>query len=634
MDAKCKVEKYFLYVLSSKMDEDVLMNLLNKSTNVTSKLDEDDEDEDEGETISLSVRQPSFSNLTGHMVPKGQVSGTTLDSVDEDHAGKQTAVFTDPKSSSSAVYKSSSSVNYEINKIMEEEDDEEPEAGGISLGYRQPSFSRLDEVNPILKGDIPVKNIPTIIDEEGNNDAQLVNQLAARNAKRWKEIGYEPENNFVKNCSYQNFRITETILAPKHLSQSQNIFTTKNDKLHLAHAGSLFTSNDHLKLEMPDEKEENHQYMENLSEAEDEMDGLPQEYHLQLEEISKGQGYDSEQGSSRIPERIKEMLDFDNVPKESLTYLAMCQVSIVGYTKKSYQKTMRALEKYLNRCIKNGYIMESQYISDIIESNKQGFNELAGADQPTPQQILQDKLEKAKQESEECERQYKAKEMSLQNEMDKELQQLDINCQTDLDLLDETWSSPKVQNQYAKPSAELIRKRKLGEQLLKKKRFTEATQVASEAAELERVETETAMKKMQTDYENAVKKRKAKYKTDEKLVAALYEKKKCDLERKKIKEMEAHKNKIRAIEDKLKTSNRPVTTPNSSRTNATMESRELKQSETQNLSKTTKPMPDLATTPNQLLKLPNLRLFSRPTSSLKQSRCSSKTFPDTDPMFI
>ena len=629
-------------------DDNLLLALINSTPQTPSKLDSKMENKEtentplkteNGEnqsqkTISLGVRQPSFSSLSGSLIPKGKETPVDL-SILQETEGDPVVVLSKPESLK--MFQSNSIEEF----IPSEEDpnniDTSPADSPLAIKYRQPSFASLDSDNLMLKGDVEVKDntLPILEDEQ---QSSMVQQLAATNAERWQKMGYDPTP-MHRNCSYQAFNEKEK-MQPKMESTSKSVadMPPLADNFHLSQTGTLFTSNHKLDLhlEMPEEDQnvdtiqedeegqeeqesdnnsdsrhlqENHANNEIINERkatpilkknqkkqfaqtysfkgqvrksqqstphsssrkqfsqtqtpkgknnnnEEEnpaqYEGLPEEFHLDLTECSREQGYDSEQGSSRIPERIKDLVDQKGIPKESITYLALCQQSIAGYRYRTFRKTIQELKELLNDSIHLGYIGETEYISSVIDSNIEEYNELNSMKDKETKQSLRKQLDEVKQEREEVVKEFDMEKMRYENEKDTRIQTITDEYNLDLDIIDDTWTSEKKQAEYSKPSARLVMMRKNAERLLKFKRFKDAATINNECKQLEKVESEAAGKKLEADYRAAVKKREEKLNNDIETTKQFFKKRVTDLERRKNLELRKYDNKITSLEEKIK----------------------------------------------------------------------------------
>ena len=696
-------------------DENVLLALLNSTPVTPTKLDNNEFDEntendskkqkssddDSKKTISLGVRQPSFSSLSGTLIPKGK--DTPLDlSILQETEGDPVVVLSKPESLK--VFQSNS-----LEHIVTTEEEltnlsQSPEGSPLPLKYRQPSFSSLDSDHLLLKGDIQVSEdtLQTIEDEQ---QSSMVQQLALSNAERWHKMGYDPIP-MQRNCSYQTFPQSEKKLDHKTVSKSVSNIPPLKDNFHLSQTGTLFTSNHKLDLEieMPEEipeedlmeaiQEDEETYAtqqskghrpESLQENQPDLnneishsdrkhkktpqvkkgkqqfsqtysfsgkkqknthqsfsqtspkrsrnnesdekqndsgvnyEGLPEEFHLDLTECSREQGYDSEQGSSRIPDRIKQIVEEKGIPKESITYLALCQQSIAGYRERTFRKTIQELKELQNFSIQLGFIAETEYISSIIDSNIKEYNELNSMKDKETKQSLRKQIEAVKAEREEVIKEFDMEQMHYEAERDTKIQTLTDEYNLDLDLIDDTWTSEKKQAEYSKPSAKLVQMRKQAERLLKFKRFKDAAVLNNECKKLERQESEAAGKKLQNDYKQAVKKRQEKCNNDIETTKQFFNKRMSDLHRRKNLELRKYDNKISSLEEKIKQMPKESTAKKGNKKTVQIQNTSGLSVQTRGSQSSSRRSTDIASG-SEPLKLPQLKTVSRSRPSTSQSQ--------------
>ena len=171
----------------------------------------DDDDDDDDAPIGLSVRQPSFASLKGHIVPKGGVEGGQMPLLIEEEEPNKSANDDDDdhkegtKLGMHARQSSYARLHLTVNQeekapdlmaLIEEkpqetheeqdpnpiivmtgdDDDDEDDDAPIGLSVRQPSFSSLHG-NVIPKGGFDPKHVPLAIQEEsGDNDKEEVKE--------------------------------------------------------------------------------------------------------------------------------------------------------------------------------------------------------------------------------------------------------------------------------------------------------------------------------------------------------------------------------------------------------------------------------------------------------------------------
>ena len=241
----------------------------------------------------------------------------------------------------------------------------------------------------------------------------------------------------------------------------------------------------------------------------------------------------------------------------------------------------------------------------------------------------QDQLEAAKKDREALIREFDVKKMSIDNERDSAIEEIMNNYNTDIELIDDTWSSEKKRQEYSRPSPTLMNKRKQAITLLKAKKFKESSVINEEAKQLEEQEIQAAYNKLEADYQKCIKKRDDKKAADIRAVQQLHEKRMNDFQRQKTLALKKFDNRIATLEEKIKSkasSQAKTKTTNKKTPNTT--SRSISNSGNASPRKTC----DIVLQ-NEPLKLPQLKInHSRPQTSLCQSRNGKRTsFSKTTP---
>lgn len=275
--------------------------------------------------------------------------------------------------------------------------------------------------------------------------------------------------------------------------------------------------------------------------------GLDSTLHLDFTELLEGQGYDSEQGSNRIPHRLLEILVH---PKESLVYLALCGVSIVGYQPKLLDETIFCLNEYLNRCMKKEYINEASYISQIISNIKEerkGLHEFEK--QPTTTEVNED-LEAAIEKRAREESEWKQIETQLDAERDVAVSECEIRRQEKLDALRVEWSSHNKKRQFNKPSSYLTDLRTQAKKNLRAHRFKEALEIQAVIIKREEDERRESENRMNEAYKRACDRIEDEFQRDLRNVEGAFEKRKLAVDRQKELAMQPYKQRVCKIERK------------------------------------------------------------------------------------
>ena len=507
-----------------------------KSSSKTELSDKDsEEDEDEEAPIGLSVRQPSYSSLTaGHLVLKGD-KVEQLPCLDE---GDETVVLTG---------------------------------------------------SPQQPPKLPMPNL---------DDDQYIEQLQKRNLDKWKAIGYDPDTEVARGGSQHTFDIPT--LQPKKQPEYRNssyaafgpavqeIIDSKKQKTGLVRVNSSGDRKKELVVQMPkpteeridddfeqEEDEDEEDVIENVpprplakgwepqpftgtattpqnidsrmvhtggdSRDNDEFPVLSAEYHLDLSELRTTQGYDTEQGSSRIPPRLYDMITH---PKESIVFLALCGVSIVGYQEKLINETMSALKWYLNKCIRRGYLEESYYVQTIIENIQREQSEMREMDAMEPIEEMNTELDEVKEAKEKKEQEWANKLAQLEAEKEIAMDELAMKYQQERERIDKEWGSDKMKSKYSRPSAKLIEMRTTAKRMLQVKRFEEAAMLSEQITAREAEEANDGAHRMRVAYKAVIANLDKKFANDKDSLDATYKMKKHQLERSRDRELMPYNRRV------------------------------------------------------------------------------------------
>lgn len=268
---------------------------------------------------------------------------------------------------------------------------------------------------------------------------------------------------------------------------------------------------------------------------------LNHELHLDLIDVSKNGGYDSEQGSERIPQRLYEMIDH---PKPSIVYLALCGVSVVGYQAKTINNTIQELKKYLDKCVKNGYLEESIYINKIIENIKHEREELRQMEYIGNYDEILLRLEEAERDFEKRRKLWDSQMKIFEQEYVESLSALERRHAKEVEELNSEWISEKMKDKFNRPSPKLVELRNMAQRLISAHRFDEAAVLAMEISKKEHEESLEAAEKMRHSYLNAVDKLRQKLESDKVNLSHLHETKKAALENERQKNLLPLKNRV------------------------------------------------------------------------------------------
>lgn len=271
-------------------------------------------------------------------------------------------------------------------------------------------------------------------------------------------------------------------------------------------------------------------------------DGLPSDCYLDFEEINQTLGYDDEQGSSRIPPRLYKMIVH---PKESIVYLALCGVSIVGYNPQVIKMTILDLRKYLNFCTSAGYIEESDYIKNIIDNIKAEAKTLKTYLNTETPDLINEKLDVAQETLKQRESTWQRKSDELNTQLQIALKNLQLSYEEEEEKLNEEWSSNRKRSQYNKPSHVLLELRRKAKYLLSTRKFQDLEILNKQIDKQEQYETEEAIERMKEGYEKAQRELDRKYEADKESLNLLFTRRQNDLETAKQKSMTPTLNRIK-----------------------------------------------------------------------------------------
>ena len=290
---------------------------------------------------------------------------------------------------------------------------------------------------------------------------------------------------------------------------------------------------------------------------------LPKDFYLDLQGLGRnGQiNIDSGGDSSRIPPKLLEIImnQYPPIPKDSLVYIALCGVEIIGYKQVKVHNALRTLRKIENQCIDKGYVMESAYVDEIIESNLKALKELKILENiPSPAEIS-NYLDSAKNEYDSAMHDWNSKQAEIQTELEIALTDMKLRFQNEKKELDNKWQSELVVIKYNKPSSKLIEMRYVAKQMMKIHRFDEVPQMVKSMKKYEENESNEASYRMKSSYDVALSRLKKKYEIEEKTIRSTYEKKRNQAEREAkvgmvpiIQKVSRFTNQKESLEESLK----------------------------------------------------------------------------------
>lgn len=298
----------------------------------------------------------------------------------------------------------------------------------------------------------------------------------------------------------------------------------------------------------------------------DSNNGLDKSLHLDLREVLEGQGYDSDQGSAKIPARLYEMVTH---PRESIVYLAMCGVDIVGYKRRAVTEAVTCLKEYLNDCIAYGYIEEAKYVEDIIKGINANREKLRKyEEQTTPGEVGQS-LDVAMDDRDEKEREWHSVEMQLDAERELAAAELELRHKETMERLRKEWDNPKKRDEFSRASGELIRLRGQASKAIRVRMYDEAAAMQDQIAKLEEQETRAAVERMNAAYCSSLIRLEQAHEQAMKNVDTAFEKRRSAVSRRRELALEPFNKRVNKLKQKKDDVSEQVTrqsrgvTPNS-----------------------------------------------------------------------
>lgn len=537
----------------------------------------------DGKHISLTYRQPSFNDLGSDPVPKGghvPFNGENLINMAIRESDEE--LFSADIQFGLKMARSKSADNHftpQAGTTKEKVRNDLPRVNEAEDEVKYPDFISRPWTHKLpRKGPFYQANDGQGIDSENKNSG-------GKNGPYYRQI--PPHNSSCisngRKFAYQpKIEIKTNYLLPLI---NRDRYRRSDDKFHTCNSGSLFSSAHRLKMPLfsktqyslgdlshLDEEEEDC-YNVDYEEVEENSDHeekklinsrspaasqqstsdssvkLPPGCKLDLTRCIRDQGYDSEQGSSRIPPRLMELVVH---PKESLTYLALCGVSIAGYRSGRIKNVIHNLNDYMNKCIENGYIYETEYLDGLLEAIKTEVQELEKLKRLESSALTKARLDDAKKELKRVEGEYKMKEKEIEEQREWAIEKLRSNLGNDLELIDSEWTSSRKQYPYSKPSGKILSLRRRSIDLLKARRYEEASYFSQQTQSMEEEEAQAAYKKMQSDYQTVVQRRLKKFDSDMETLKSTFDSKILALRREKENHLIRYQRKIVEAEAKHK----------------------------------------------------------------------------------
>ncbi|EAX91105.1 hypothetical protein TVAG_308650 [Trichomonas vaginalis G3] len=242
-----------------------------------------------------------------------------------------------------------------------------------------------------------------------------------------------------------------------------------------------------------------------------------------------------------MPPNLQKMVTH---PKDSVTYIAMCGASIIGYKKKVVDETVSDIKKYVDKCIKNGYIEDAMYLDNILKQIHQEKEEIKNVEKEENEKEVEQKIEFYQSEIQTKETQFEQKATVLDAQHQVDMSDLELKKQEALDELENEWKSDKMIQKYNKPSPQLIEMRQTALRLMNARRFEEAALLSAQIQQKEEEESQQAGYKMNEDYKIAVARVEKKYENDMKTMELTHEKKKIGIKGELEKSLIPVKNRL------------------------------------------------------------------------------------------
>lgn len=248
-----------------------------------------------------------------------------------------------------------------------------------------------------------------------------------------------------------------------------------------------------------------------------------------------------EEGESRMPPNLQKMVTH---PKDSVTYIAMCGASIIGYKKKVVDETVADIKKYVDKCIKNGYIEDAMYLDNILSQIATEKEQLKVAHDEENEKNIEERIEFYQNEIQSKETQFQQQEIVLDAQLEVDKTDLEMKKEEALQELENEWNSEKMIQKYNKPSPQLIEMRQTALRLMNAHRFEEAALLSAQIQAREEEEAAQAGYKMGEDYKLAVARVEKKFENDMMTMQLTHEKRKNNIKGELEKSLIPVKNRL------------------------------------------------------------------------------------------
>ena len=539
-----------------------------------------DDDDDEGEAISLSARQPSFSNLKGKLVLKG--STTALPTLSEDDsivAEKQPQedaqqILLNQISARDPVHgeilRSLHQFNEDRWKDLGYDPNKESE---MVLSSQIQEMNQKDGIGKVITHNKSCANYyPKVIEittdkpdkaskkrvkssrSRGKLELEMPEEMQTQKSEKKKvyeegddiideddgaEASDEDQFSETLEVVEEQPRLISSAGGHRNPSQIFDILPNEmlNDQKKSENAKAVHNTPDNGKTKKKSGSTKKRKQQKD--------EGLDSDFYLDLDELRTEQGYDSEQGSAKIPPKLYELITH---PKESVVFLALCGVSIAGYREKTVRYVRKELNNYLNQCVQMGLIEESMYVKNILDKIKNEQEAMKNAIEEENEEALNSKLDEVNNEMEKRSQYWDRQEEQLDAQKEVAMNELEMKKNEAINDLGEEWQSEKMQNKYNKPSPQLVELRRTAQRLIGAHRFQEAAVLSNEIGKREEEETRYAARKMEEDYMVALQRLNEKYLQEKQTLELSFETRRSTIRTNKEKSLIPVQNKAARVQ--------------------------------------------------------------------------------------
>ena len=402
----------------------------------------------------------------------------------------------------------------------------------IPMGFRQPSFTSLQGI-PIpkgfksiddLKSEKPPRKVEKFIDEEGLPTDSLNEFLTRRNAKKWLDMGYEPqdmEKFFHRNTSHSHFlpskqintqnktvfssfstldsinpfmkqdkiKDIDLIIEEENIILENNNNNSKKIKRRLSSGGPLASLGELISFDIDESNLEEKNLTKNISIQNNNLNDI---------------------------ENLKvsnEFLTFINENLNSNIYLILNGEKLENLNKKDIIELRTKLNYYINFSLENNFFNDAIIIQNILKEFKSNQIETTPNTNRSTK-ITIEKINELKKELENLELLWDEKIEQIKNEELNSLEDLEKRFSIVLLEHDKSWQLPSKQIYYNKPSSNLLNLRHTLSKVIKAKQLDKIEQISNQIENLEKLEIIEAQRRMENDYQISLNKLKEIYKSE------------------------------------------------------------------------------------------------------------------------